>query len=133
MHTVSVGYNPDDARGELLVNALLRRNLVLLNSADCLPLCESGNKEGRPDHSICTQYQFKYFDSWLEFPYLFRDHYSIVTSLMFDIPKRRYRRKNVPMKKCTIVNRNFFSGIQINFRSIISVLEMDREIIHSKT
>lgn len=89
-------YNRDDASRELFVDTLLSRNLVLLNSADCLPTYESGNKEVLKDLSICIQYLFKYFDNWSVFPYLFGDRRPIVTSIKFEIPilpKRRFRTK----------------------------------------
>lgn len=43
--------------------------------------------------SIYTKDLFKYFDSWSVFPHLFGDNKPILTSLKFDIPKRRFRTK----------------------------------------
>lgn len=100
-HSPLWSYPREDARGVLLIDQIMVHSYVILNPPSCPPTFESGGKIGRPDLSLCTQDLYPSIEGWEVLDKLYGDHYPIVTTINFEIPKlprRRYKTKNIPFR-----------------------------------
>ena len=105
-HSPLWGYPREDERGRILVNFTLLNHLIVLNDPDSLPTFELPHIHGWPDISLCSLSLFPMVQDWkvLDFTSdnhsILGDHRPIHLSLsphISDLPRRRYRTKNVPL------------------------------------
>lgn len=128
-HSPLWGYRSEDDRGHHLIDQMSRLHLISLNDPNSHPSFETTHLKGWPDVSLSSLNFFPQVNSWsIEDDIIYGDHRLItidIDSFIPQLPKRRYRTKDVSFKK---FNKDFaliINQINLNFQEIQNKSDFD--------